>query len=260
MFSIKRFHHRLCLALLVAAAPLAAHAAPDGPDLDLSVQYYSRVLTAEGVVREIRYQEKMLRRPGHVWVERVLPAAPAGSKHGEADEHEAGSGKPSGVEQVALKPSANHTDEAAHEHKHFNYVVLPRHLERDGAKLRLEFVDAQQRSVVAIAPTEYENVNFDGSWANAFFLIDPQGVASLPLSKLASPVASARWHEREKNGQFQRVLWDDKKMIPLLVETGDRAGTYFRRIEVKQQASLVKNLPWQNLKGYAQKEYADFLD
>ena len=54
MFSIKRFHHRLCLALLVAAAPLAAHAAPDGPDLDLSVQYYSRVLTAEGGILKRR--------------------------------------------------------------------------------------------------------------------------------------------------------------------------------------------------------------
>ncbi|MFD2273698.1 hypothetical protein ACFS07_28805 [Undibacterium arcticum] len=156
MFSIKRLNHRLCLALLCAAAPLmltpAAHAAPaavnaalDGPDLDLSVQYYSRVLTAEGVVREIRYTEKMLRRPGHVWVERVLPAAMvAGSTHDEAHDQ-------------------------AHEHKHFNYVVLPRHVARDGANLRLEFVDVQERSVVAIAPTEYENVNFDGSWANAFF-------------------------------------------------------------------------------------------
>ena len=49
-------------------------------------------------------------------------------------------------------------------------------------------------------------------------------------------------------------------MIPLIVETGDRTGNAFRRIEVKPQAELRKELPWLNLKGYAQKEYADFLD
>ncbi len=42
-------------------------------DQDLTVRYYSKVLTNEGVLRESRYEENMLRRPGHVWVERMLP-------------------------------------------------------------------------------------------------------------------------------------------------------------------------------------------
>ena len=204
----------------------AQPAATEAPELDLMVTYYSRVLTSEGVLRESRYQENMLRRGGHVWVARVLPKM-------VADEHG---------------------------HKHFNYVLLARHVTLDGDRLRVDFVDAHERAVVAIDPTEYENVNFDGSWTNAFYLVDPQDVAMLPLSGRASPVAGARWHEREKNGAFQRVLWDDQRMIPLIVETGDRTGNALRRIEVTPQPGLTKKLPWLSLKGYAQKEYADFLD
>ncbi|MBI3479672.1 MAG: hypothetical protein HY016_04845 [Nitrosomonadales bacterium] len=76
----------------------------------------------------------------------------------------------------------------------------------------------------------------------------------------AAPAPDARWYGDEKNGIFQRVLWDEKKMIPLIAETGDRAGTFFRRMEVKPQAALAKHMPWEKLQGYAQKEYADFLD
>ncbi|MBI3479669.1 MAG: hypothetical protein HY016_04825 [Nitrosomonadales bacterium] len=197
----------------------------------MSIKYYSRVLTKEGVIRESRYTEKMLRRPGHVWVTRVLP-----------------------------KLSANDEAQEEHEHKHFNYVLLPRHVIRDGSDMRVEFVDFHDKAVVNIAPSEYENINFDGSWANTFFLIDPQNVTALPPLSQASPAPDARWYGDEKNGIFQRVLWDEKKMIPLIAETGDRAGTFFRRMEVKPQAALAKHMPWEKLQGYAQKEYADFLD
>lgn len=215
------------------------------PDLDLSIHYTTRIITQEGVQRESRYEEKMVRRAEHVWVARVLPK----DADGDHSEHE-------GIKNAALaKPETS-----AHEHKHFNPVVLPRHVSRDGNKTRVEYVDAHDRTVILIAPSEYENVNFDGSWINTYYLVDPQQVAALPLSNMASPIAGARWHEREKNGLFQRVLWDEKKMIPLLVESGDRAGTFYRRMEVKPQAAPGKDLPWQKLKGYAQKEYSDFLD
>lgn len=219
----------VCAALLPAAAPRAA-TVPQGPDLDLSIQHYSRAMTAEGVLRETRYEETMLRRPGHVWLARVLPAqrgAQAGHDHG---------------------------------HKHPNYDVLPRHVVLERDRLRLEAVNAGEREVIAIPPGEYENANFDGSWVNAFFLMDPQRVAALPLSKRPSAVPGARWREQEKNGLFQRVLWDEARMVPLVVETGDRAGTVFERVTVKPLATLAKSLPWTQVKGYAQREYSDFLD
>lgn len=224
-----------------------------GPDLDLSIHHYSRILTAEGVLRESRYEEKMLRRQGHVWVSRVLPESVA------ADDDHVHRNKTSPVQKIAAQ-SGIRSDNDGHKHKHFNHVALARHVTRDGDKTRLEFVNFQDREVVSIAPAEYENVNFDGSWANAFFLMDPKSVAALPLSKRASSVTGARWREQKKNGLFQRVLWDDRKLIPLIVETGNLAGNFFERVEVKPQASAVKSFPWQQAKGFAAKEYSDFLD
>lgn len=216
-----------------------------GPDLDLSVHYTSRILTAEGVLRESRYEEKMMRRGDHVWTERVLPKDPSG--------HEASHGH---GKQAAAKPSGK--DE--HGHRHFNHVMLPKHVFLTNGELRLEFVDFHQREVISIAPSEYENVNFDGSWANAFFLADPKIVSTIPVTHRASPVAGAQWRELAKGDMVQRVLWDGKRQIPLLVEKVDSRGRYVQRMEVKVQPGLAKSLPWERVKGYAQKEYADFLD
>lgn len=213
----------LCCALAQAAAP----------DLDLSVRYYSKVVTPEGVTRESRYEEKMMRRPGHVWSARLIPG------------------------QVAAHDESGHQ---AEQHKHFNHVVMPRHVMLEDNKVRLEYVDAHERQVIAIPPSEYENVNFDGSWKSSFYLLDPALVQAMPLSKQVSAVAGARWRQAEKNGIFQRVLWDEQKQIPLVIESGDKAGTFYRRVDVKPAAQPDSALPWSKLKAYAQKEYSDFLD
>jgi hypothetical protein len=215
----------------------AAHAAPaQGPDLDLAIHYYSRVVTPEGVLRDSRYQERMMRRADHVWKVRVLPDTPAA--HG------------------ADAAPAHHE----REHKHFNHVMLPRHVLRSNGQVRLEYVDFREREVVSISPSEYENVNFDGSWTNAFFLVDPKAVAALPLTNRASPVAGARWRETSKGSAYQRVLWDENRMIPLLIQKGDAAGRTLERIEIMPQPTPAKALPWAGAKAFAQKEYAEFLD
>ncbi len=233
----------LIAALLAAGFASTTHAAAPAPaDLDLSITYYSRVLTPEGVTRESRYEETMLRRPGHVWVARVL--APSPDAHADHDGHN---------QKVALK-------EAQHEHKHFNPVVIPRHVMLEKNTVRVEFIDAHDKVVVSIPKSEYDNVNFDGSWENSFYLLDPKLVAAMPLSKQVSKVAGARWREAEKNGVFQRVLWDEQKQIPLIIESGDRANTFYRRVDVRQQASVSKAQPWTNVRNYAQREYSDYLD
>ena len=118
----------LIAILLAAGFAATAQAAPAAPaDLYLGITYYSRVLTPEGVTRESRYEEKMLRRPGHVWVERVLaPAtdAHAGHSHGEN-------------RKVALKTSTAPTQ---HEHKHFNPVLIPRHVTLEKNTVRVEYI------------------------------------------------------------------------------------------------------------------------
>jgi len=205
---------------------------PPAPDLDLTIKYFNRELKTDGVLHESSYTETMLRRHGNVWSQRILPR----------------------------QLSANDAQHPNHEHKDFNYIVLPRHVIFDGKKISVEFINPQDRQVISIAPTEYENVNYDGSWLNTFYLINPQIVADMPLSKRATPNTDEHWHEVDKNGLFQRVLWNDKLNIPVLIETGDITGTFLQRIQVQAHAKLTQDLPWQHLQGYTQKEYSDFLD
>ena len=220
----------LCTLPATSVAQDAKNAA--APDVDLTIRYFTRELSSEGVLRENSYGEKMIRRSGHVWSYRVLPGRVA-----ESD-----------------------TKHPNHEHKDFNYIVLPRHVKFDGNKVNIEFINTHDRQVINIVPTEYENVNFDGSWLNTYYMIDPKAVAAMPVSQRPASAANSRWHEVKKNGLFQRVLWDEKKSIPLIIETGDQKNTFFRRITVSPNTGLTKDLPWSHLQGYAQKEYSDFLD
>lgn len=229
---IARCSFPLALSFALVLFSPALNAAQTAPDLDLTIHYLNRELTSEGVLHENSYDEKMLRRAGHVWNERILP------KHANLKD----------------------TTHPNHEHKDFNYIVLPRLVTLDGNKLSVEFINLHDRQQIYIAPTEYENVNFDGSWANTFYLVDPEIISSMPVSRRASNIANTEWHEAEKKGLFQRVLWDKKSGIPLLIETGDLAGTFLHRMEIKLQQKPVQNLPWQHLQGYTQKEYSDFLD
>jgi hypothetical protein len=244
---------QMLMACCVAANAVAANAVAatavaadsDGPALDLEIDYYTRVLTPEGVTREARYKETMLRRTGHVWVARVLPTGGVGRQ-----------GKQAGGES----PGHGAAQEAAAGHADFNYVVNPRHVMMDGNKVRIDYIDLHGKAVVAIPASEYANVNFDGSWGKAFFLLDPTLLKTIPMTARVSSVAGARWREHEKNGVFERVLWDEKRKIPLVIESGDRASTFYRRIEVTARATKVKALPWNGLGGYAQKEFSDYLD
>lgn len=232
----------LVTALCLTASAQAAPAATAGADLDLRISYYSKVVTPEGVSREARYEETMLRRAGHVWTARVLPAG-AEARH----EH-------------AAKPANQAAGRVAAEHKHFNHVVLPRHVALENGQPRVEFVDVRAKELIAIPPAEFGNVGFDGSWDHAYYLLDSTRLKAMPLSARASTVAGARWREREDKGLFERVLWDDKRQIPLVIESGDKAATFFNRVDLTVQAGTSGELPWQRLKGYAQKEYSDFLD
>jgi len=240
----------------VLALTLAAGGAHAGADLDLHITRYSKVVTAEGVTREARYEETMLRRAGHVWTARVLPGTGHGHGHGHEDEHGDrhghGDGKSAGPHKVAARKSIGH--------KHFNPVTLPRHVAMEGGRLRLAYVDAQSKEVIAIPPGEFDNVGFDGSWDHAYHLLDTRGLQSMAVSTRRSPVPGARWRERERDGLYERVLWDEKKQVPLVIESGDKAGTFYNRTELKVAAGVTRDLPWRKLNGYAQREYADFLD
>lgn len=238
----------LMLAAALCSSASFAQTSTAAPDLDLQISYYSKVLTAEGVSREARYQDKMLRRAGHVWLERIVPQSMLKTSHAAE------------LKKIAHKHGAEKSSEKLTEHQHFNPVLIPRHVQLENGKLRIEFIDRTEKMTVSVPPSEFNNVNFDGSWANNYYLIDPALLKNMKQSAKQSNVDGAVWYEREKNGIFQKVLWHAQKQIPLMVESGDRAGTFYQSVEVKVAANTQAQLPWVNLKGYIHKEYADFLD
>jgi len=245
----------LCLVPDISAAQdtQKSPALPPASDMDLSIKYFNRELSTDGVLHESSYEESMLRRNGHVWTQRVLP-----KQISENDTTHPPLPNP--------PPSGEGTNESLrdihvnHEHKDFNYIVLPRHVAFDGSKTTVEFIDMHERQVIYIAPTEYENVNFDGSWLNTYYLVNPQYVAAMPLASRPSTTAHTQWHEAKNTKLYQRILWNDKLNIPLIIETGDIAGTFLNRITVSPKTKLTQNIPWQRLQGFTQKEYSDFLD
>lgn len=205
------------------------------PALDATVTYDSKSVTHAGVTETRQFRNTLIRRPGHVWVERVLPA------HTEADHP--------------------HTD-AKGSHKHVDFDISSQHLTRDAkGDIRADYIDRQQRQIVYVPPTEYSVSGFDGSWDNAAALISEKSVKAMPLSKRVSTVANAEWREDVRNGWSHRILWSNQHKIALIVDSAKRDGSATRRITVEVKPTTPdSDLPWKRLNGYAQKEFDDFMD
>ncbi len=238
--NLKRGLNFCCFLTAILSANLGvasqiAAADAQAPALDLSIKYYDRAMTAEGVLRESSFEENMLRRPNHVWVSRKLP-------------------------NQTNSELAHEGHKESHEHKHFNPALLPRHIELNSNGVRLEYIDRKNKEVINIVSTEFENVGFDGSWHNSFYLVSPKVVESIPQSNKASEVKGAHWHEQVKDGVFRRILWDERNQIPLEIETGKQDGSIFRRVSVKISPTLLQESPWERISGFTRKEYSDFLD
>jgi hypothetical protein len=224
----------LTVSLLLASFALTARAA-ELPPLDATVQYDSKTITHSGVTETRQVRNTLIRRPGHVWMERVLP------EHTEAGHV--------------------HTD-AKGGHKHIDFDISSQHLTRDAkGEIRAEYIDPEQRQVVFVPAAEYNVSGFDGSWDNAAELVAEKTVKAMPLSKRASAVANAEWREDARNGWYNRILWSNQHKIALVIESGKSDGTTTRRTTVElKPVTPDAALPWKRLAGYAQKEYDDFMD
>lgn len=213
-------------ALLVLATTLAA--AP--PELSALIRYTQRVHTPDGMTKETRFQEQLVRTRNQVWQARVLPAAQAHA----------------------------HEEDEAHGHLHpGDLATAARHLTRqpDGS-LTLAFVKPEDHVIIAADPRDYPEVGFDGSWEAAFHLVDP---ASLKAMTRRPGPRGATWYEQKGPRQFLRVLWDARHQLPLCIESGTHDGTRFTRTEVLPRP-LPARLPWAETVGFAKKDYVDLLD
>ncbi|RQZ97987.1 hypothetical protein [Burkholderia cepacia] len=225
-------------------------------DLDAVLLHESRTVMADGVTRTTLYRERMVRRDGHVWVERVLPAASAGGGQGDDHDHDhdAGPGRRAGVQ-----PAAAHAG-----HRHFNFQAAARHVTYDGKTARIEYVDAANRTVVSVPPAEYETTGFDGSWDNAYYVTPPSQLKRLAVAKRGDAPGTL-WYEQAVDTPgargVNRILWSETLQAPLSVEYRSADGRVVRKLTLTPApAARREPPPWTTLARYARKEYADYLD
>lgn len=240
----------------VLAGGMIALPACAAADLDAVLLHESRTVTADGVTRTTLYRERMVRRDGHVWVERVLPAASAGGGQGDDHDHDhdAGPGRRAGVQ-----PAAAHAG-----HRHFNFQAAARHVTYDGKTARIEYVDAANRTVVSVPPAEYETTGFDGSWDNAYYVTPPSQLKRLAVAKRGDAPGTL-WYEQAVDTPgargVNRILWSETLQAPLSVEYRSADGRVVRKLTLTPApAARREPPPWTTLARYARKEYADYLD
>ena len=229
------------MSKLITLLPLAfislAAGAVDLPPLDATVTYESKSVTYAGVTETRQFRNLLIRRPGHVWMERIIPVT----------------NEPSISLQISEKKP---------EHKHFDFETATQHLSRtDSGEVRADYVDRHHRQIVFVPPTEYSVSGFDGSWDNAAAMVSEKIVKAMPLSKRATAIANAEWHEEVSKGWYNRVLWSNSYKVALVIESGKTNGTAQRKTMLAIRPATPDNvLPWKQLSGYVQKEYDDFMD
>jgi len=201
-------------------------------DLALKIEHESTSLSADGVTLITRFSERLVRRDHQSWLSRIMPAA----AHEEA-EHSSG----------------------AKNHKHMDVNAASRWVVRGGdGKLRVRIVNAHEKLVVDVAPTDYGNIGFDGRWSTASQLVDPLQLQRMKASSRVAP-AGTRWYEGGSRELRVMLLWDEKGQYPRRIESANAQGTQSSQMVVTREA-MPERLPWTGLESFSQKEYADLLD
>jgi hypothetical protein len=223
---------RLSVSLLCIGSSVAWAA----PDLALEVKHASSSLGADGIKRTTDFTETVIRRGQTVWIERLVPQG----AHSELEHGQAKSG-------------------AAKDHKHADLSAASRWIQNDSkGKIRFRLVSVHDKIVVDIAPAEYGNVGFDGSWLAAYHLIDP---AILKKLKASEKTEEGQWYESpaaDKNNRV-RVLWNPEKEIPLKVISISPNGLSSRTTNVRVLSQSPAK-PWESVGSFTTKDYSDFLD
>lgn len=221
---------RVVLLLLVSAAailspPLRAQ------DLALQVEHVTTSVGSDGVTRITRFAERLVRRDGQSWLERILPPG----AHDEAG-HQAGS-----------------------EHKHMDASAAPRWVTRSAdGKLVVRLVDVHGRRFFDVGPPDYANIGFDGKWTTASHLLDPLQVRKMMPVHVAT-AEGTRLYELAGRDHRVQVLWDEREQYPQRIESSNARGT-LRSVLTATRIPMPPRMPWFALEGYRQQEYSDLLD
>lgn len=210
-----------------------AHAAqPVESDLDAVVRYETRQISKAGVTRVEIWQERMVRRAGVVWTERLLP---------------------NGAHIAHV-----HDTSQTISHRHLNLDNAARWLQRDATgKVDLRFVDHGEKVVVSIPKAEFGTVGFDGKWAAAAYMVPPEMVAKMKPE--GNGPNGAVWRVERDKDWSHRVLWSEAKQVALQIESSKIDGTFSRTVTVTP-STRGTNLPWTVVAQYEKKDYDDYQD
>jgi hypothetical protein len=213
-------------------AGTALAAPPVESDLDAVVQYETRQVSKAGVVRVDTWQERMVRRAGVVWTERVLPK---------------------GVNIAHV-----HDTSQAISHRHLNLDNAARWLQRDATgKVDLRFVDHGEKVIVSIPQAEFGTVGFDGKWAAAAYMVPPEMVAKMKPN--GNGPNGAVWRVERDKEWSHRVLWSESKHVALQIESSKIDGSFSRTVTVTP-STRGPTLPWTVVAKYEKKDYDDYQD
>ncbi|MGJ7562363.1 hypothetical protein ACSFBM_00760 [Variovorax sp. GB1R11] len=224
-------------ATAFAAFSMTAGAAGDAaaPDQNLRISHHVMSIGKDGVQRESRYADLMFRRAGTVWIERELPPVLRADHDHEAREGRVHIG-----------------------HSHADTTAAPLWLRRDAAgKVQVGMVLREQRKVIEVDQANYGNVGYGGSWANAYWLVDP---ASLPRMKaLGAGGKGVQRYELPQGESTLRIDWDVAGRYARRIEQRNANGTSVNTMTAAAIAA-PKTLPWQTAEVYERGEYSDLLD
>jgi hypothetical protein len=212
---------------------LISHYASAQP-LSAVMTFESMTITAEGVKKQTQFQERFIRDKNIVWSERIIPKS------------------------VAHTDSAHHTEEEEHEHN-LNFATAGKWLVRSpDNQIKFSFVREQDKKIIEPRTSEYGTLGFDGEWETAYYLVNRAALKKMSTLKRTAP-EGAQWYQKQDAQQFTRILWDEKKEIPLAIESGKLDGTSNNTITLAITPAPTK-MPWTTLSGYQTIAYEDLLD
>jgi hypothetical protein len=228
----------LLIALLLGAGQASA---TPSQALMADIHYEIRSITADGISKTLKYRDRFYRDPQQIWLERVMPAGSVAEQHQHEHEQE-----------------DEHHRLDLHD---INFDIAARHVSKQAdGKADIVFVSRSKELAVSVEPENYGTVGFNGAWASAFYLLDPNALADMPRLKRHAPSGS-RWYGKDDATSYLRILWDQQRGFPLRIEAGRKDGSLSRTV-VAQPRPLppAAQLPWQQLGHYTHKDYNDLMD
>ena len=125
-------------------------------------------------------------------------------------------------------------------------------------QIKFCFVREDDKKIIEPRISEYGTLGFDGEWETAYYLVNRAALKKMTELKRAAP-EGAKWYQKQDAYQFTRILWDEKKEIPLAIESGKLDGTANNKITLAI-TPFPATMPWNSLKGYQTIAYEDLLD